>query len=68
MQEDEPDSFAVVSCVYCGEEVEIAIDAGGGSHQQYVEDCPVCCSPWNVDVRYTPDGTAVVDLTPADGD
>lgn len=62
------DAFASVECTYCGEEVEIAIDPDGGDHQEYVEDCPVCCSPWNVDVRYSEDGSASVELTPADGD
>ncbi|HVR44156.1 MAG TPA: CPXCG motif-containing cysteine-rich protein [Thermoanaerobaculia bacterium] len=40
-----------VSCPYCGEPVSIAIDEAGGSLQQYVEDCRVCCQPWEVTVR-----------------
>ncbi len=32
-------------CDSCGEEIVIPIDASAGSHQQYVEDCPVCCHP-----------------------
>ena len=36
------------SCPYCGEPVELSIDESGGSHQTYVEDCPVCCQPWQV--------------------
>ncbi len=39
-----------LSCPYCGEAVELAIDEGGGSLQSYVEDCPVCCRPWQVEV------------------
>lgn len=38
------------SCPYCGEPVELCIDESGGRHQRYVEDCPVCCRPWQVDV------------------
>lgn len=38
------------SCPYCGEEVEVQADAVGPSSEQYVEDCPVCCRPWNVSV------------------
>ena len=36
------------SCPYCGELVEMIIDAGGGDRQNYVEDCPVCCQPWEI--------------------
>jgi len=33
------------TCDHCGEEIVIPVDFSGGSTQQYVEDCPVCCSP-----------------------
>ena len=33
-----------VSCPYCGETIEVLIDAEeAGSH--YIEDCQVCCKP-----------------------
>ena len=35
----------LLQCPYCGESVELNIDGGGGVHQEYVEDCPVCCHP-----------------------
>ena len=35
---------AFVHCPYCGEEIEIVVD-GSIDHQQYVEDCSVCCRP-----------------------
>jgi hypothetical protein len=57
---------AAVRCPYCGEINEIALDPGSGSDQQYVEDCQVCCRPWNVVVRYLPDGTAEVSAQPED--
>jgi hypothetical protein len=25
--------------------IEIYVDPGGGAHQDYVEDCAVCCRP-----------------------
>ena len=53
---------AEVRCPYCGEINEIALDPGSGSDQQYVEDCQVCCRPWNVTVHYLPDGTADVSV------
>jgi transposase-like protein len=40
------------SCPYCGEAIEFAIDEGGGAQQSYVEDCPVCCRPWQVEISY----------------
>lgn len=36
---------ATYTCDSCGEEIVIPIDVSEGHHQQYVEDCPVCCSP-----------------------
>src|SRR5439155_774622 len=43
-----------------GEANEMALDAGGGPTQVYVEDCQVCCRAWQVRVRYLPDGGADV--------
>jgi len=47
---------AWLSCPYCGEVVEIFLDPGGGAVQSYVEDCPVCCRPWHLTVRWDTDG------------
>jgi len=57
----------VVVCPHCGEANELALDPGGGSLQEYVEDCQVCCRPWRVTVRYGPDGSADVFTEPLDG-
>ena len=38
-----------IDCPYCGESIELIID-DSVEHQQYVEDCAVCCRPINVDV------------------
>jgi hypothetical protein len=54
------DVDADVTCPYCGEAVTIAVDPGGGESQRYVEDCPVCCRPWSVNVSYDGDGAATV--------
>lgn len=40
-----------VNCPYCGEANEIDIDPSAGRVQSYVEDCQVCCRPWQVKVR-----------------
>ncbi|HEY3113960.1 MAG TPA: CPXCG motif-containing cysteine-rich protein [Gemmatimonadaceae bacterium] len=60
------ETAATVYCPYCNETVEIAIDAGGGPSQEYVEDCEVCCQPWTVSVQYREDGSAAVSVTPLD--
>jgi cysteine-rich CPXCG protein len=57
------DGEATVNCPYCGEAVEITLDPGGGTHQEYVEDCEVCCQPWRVSVQYGLDGGAEVDVS-----
>ena len=44
-----------LGCPYCGEPVDVAIDEGGGSSQSYVEDCPVCCRPWQVEIEHDPE-------------
>ncbi|MEO5930531.1 MAG: CPXCG motif-containing cysteine-rich protein [Candidatus Kapaibacterium sp.] len=33
------------ACAACGETNETQFDLGGGYHQQYTEDCAVCCRP-----------------------
>ena len=61
------DVEGVVWCPYCGEPNEVSLDPGGGSMQEYVEDCQVCCRPWRVTVRYRGDGSAEVRTDSLDG-
>ena len=49
-------------CPYCGEPNEIEIDPSAGRVQSYVEDCQVCCRPWQVRVRLDRAGGAQVSL------
>ena len=56
------DRGAEVMCPYCGETVEIVLDPASGTEQSYVEDCEVCCRPWQVTVRYDETGAADVQL------
>ncbi|MDL1892962.1 CPXCG motif-containing cysteine-rich protein [Sphingobacteriales bacterium CHB3] len=32
-------------CAYCLQVNAIVVDGTGGLHQQYIEDCQVCCRP-----------------------
>lgn len=54
------ETAAEVWCPYCGEPSEMNVDPGGGSPQNYVEDCPVCCRPWQVTVYFSADGSVTV--------
>jgi hypothetical protein len=64
--DDETDSDfqteAEVTCPYCSEVVLITIDPNGGVAQEYVEDCQVCCRPWNVQVNFDEMGAAEVTI------
>jgi transcription elongation factor Elf1 len=51
---------ATYVCDSCGEEIVVPIDISAGSHQDYVEDCPVCCHPMRLKIDIDPDGEAHV--------
>jgi hypothetical protein len=36
---------ATYLCDSCGEEIVIPVDPSQGESQEFVEDCPVCCTP-----------------------
>ena len=48
-----------IDCPYCGEPVEILLDASIPS-QQYIEDCQVCCRPITLTVDADDDGAIAV--------
>ena len=64
MSEGEIQEDFVVTCPYCGEDVEIQVEADvAGS---FVQDCEVCCNPWLL--RVTADGEdRFVSVSRADG-
>jgi hypothetical protein len=39
-------------CAVCGEVNETLIDQTGGTQQEFIEDCCVCCRPNVLRVRY----------------
>jgi hypothetical protein len=53
---DALESFADISCPYCGEAILIRLDLLAGA-QSYVEDCQVCCQPIQIGVQVDEAGT-----------
>lgn len=52
---------ATYVCDSCGEEIVVPVDVSAGSHQDYVEDCPVCCHPMSLHVDIDSDGEATIE-------
>ena len=48
-----------LTCPYCGEPGELLVEVDDAD-QEYVEDCAVCCRPWQVRVSIAPDGSIEV--------
>ena len=57
--------FATIQCPYCGEYIDIVVDASSGG-QRYVEDCQVCCRPIVVTIGIDEDGEPSVDAARED--
>lgn len=49
------------TCATCGEEIIVPLDISQGREQEYVEDCPVCCHPNVIEVRFDANGNVSVD-------
>lgn len=58
------DDTHLVTCPYCGEEVEIYVEPD--VRGSYVQDCEVCCNPWTVRVTRE-DDEVYVEVGRADG-
>ena len=54
------DLEATYICESCGEEIVVPVDISGGTQQDYVEDCPVCCHPMSLHVEIDDEGEARV--------
>lgn len=48
--------YIAVTCPYCGEPADLDVEESGGTRQTYVQDCPVCCQPWEVEVSQDREG------------
>jgi len=62
--DDDVETEFTVSCPYCGERVEITLEQDVSG--TLVQDCEVCCRPWQVRVGYD-QGERYVDVTRGDG-
>lgn len=51
----------LIGCPYCGETIEVLIEATGESYE-YIEDCQVCCRPivFHIDVDLSGEQTLSV--------
>ena len=58
------DDQFVVTCPYCGEQVEIYLEPD--MKGSFVQDCEVCCNPWRVRV-FRSEGDRDVEVRRADG-
>lgn len=45
------EQYEEFSCPYCGENNNLLLDFTGGSHQEFVVDCEVCCAPIVIEVK-----------------
>lgn len=50
-----------VTCPYCGEPNSISVSAEEDG-EEFVQDCTVCCRPWQVRVTLRRDGSADVSV------
>ena len=58
------DDLVTVVCPYCGEEVEVYLEAD--VRGTLIQDCEVCCNPWRIRVRGRGDERSI-DVARADG-
>ena len=58
MQPAEIEAYYI--CDSCGEEIVVPVDVTEGLHQDYVEDCPICCNPMVLHVDIAEDGQPLI--------
>lgn len=39
------------TCPHCGEWIDVFVDEGGASCQDFIDDCSVCCRPIRFRIR-----------------
>lgn len=50
-----------ISCPYCGELLSVTIEIMD-EHQDYIEDCQVCCRPITFDISVEFDGSYAISV------
>ncbi len=40
------------TCPACGEELSVRLDLTGGRKQEFVQDCEICCRPYQIQVEF----------------
>jgi hypothetical protein len=55
-----------LQCPNCWEEIELLVDCSV-DHQEYVEDCPVCCCPILINLEWCDDQEVRVEARPENG-
>ena len=56
-----------ITCPYCWETIEIALDLSV-EEQQYVEDCSVCCRPIVIAYRTEGESLSSLEVAPESGE
>ena len=51
-------------CPYCWEQISMLVDTSQ-VHQNYIEDCEVCCNPLHIFYRADEEGISEFDVRPA---
>ena len=58
------EDVVTVQCPYCFQVVEIDLDPQ--THGSFVQDCEVCCRPWQLTVTRDEDGVPTVNVEGAE--
>ena len=51
-----------VTCPWCGEPNTVSIDPGAEGDDEFVQDCSVCCRPWQVRIQIRRDDSVDVSV------
>ena len=58
------DDAREVACPWCFETIELYVDPG--TEGTFVQDCDVCCRPWQVTVTRDEEGELWIDVARSD--
>ena len=55
--------YHTYGCAFCGEDNQVFVDGSGANHQEFTEDCEVCCRPNLISITVERDGFISIDVT-----